>query len=114
MVGWRAMLLDLALLGASLVAGVLIARRAGPLAPLVCVSAGIVGCAIIGALRWRCQWRFVAVLRQHEGIVCRSCCYPLSGVQGTSCPECGTHYAVEDLRRYWDEMYPGWRVPPCT
>lgn len=63
--------------------------------------------------RWNTRLRRQAVAA--DGRLCWECGYVLKGLPDRGeCPECGTDYDAEDLRRRWlAGTAPPWRKPPA-
>ena len=50
----------------------------------------------------RSQRRIKRYVHAHRYLICRSCRYPVSGLERTSaCPECGAEYDTQELERRW-------------
>lgn len=43
--------------------------------------------------------------RQHGGLICTACAYPMA-LDATTCPECGTVQDMERTRSAWEEFDP--------
>lgn len=81
--------------------------------PLSVLSVGILCVVVFGMLgRWYLRRAMRLMLEPYNGCVCPRCLHPLSTLPPSGqCPECGTAYSFEAVRRLW-RLYYGY--PPAS
>lgn len=65
----------------------------------VILPMSVVGVAFFGGLGGVIGWRLASWVRRPLLLECDACRYPLQGVRGPTCPECG-HALSAEQRRY--------------